>query len=454
MAEKNILVNRGIPPGSSTPSSHPHFGSAWNNRSYNTDMTSGASAGLTSNVTMDGAPTSGGNAVVQVPYYLMQSALQESLGEGQGWLPYDAYTDLGMNFWGTLPLQIYETRQEMAEQFDKQRNQQLAAVKAELTGAGVSHTSIDAINRSLKYVQQKLSQWEDNLAASVAKLLQHPARDYLERSVNDIIADLKKFNDYDVPAAIDQELAGFKDACDTANNLAIRDSLALENANLVDSRSELQAIAQAKLMAMLSAQEQGQALVQQPLFDTDYLSDKEGGVQTTAYVPMDHGVPAGNSGVTVGAGVDLGSKTTASLLADGVPQSLVSVLGEYTGLRGQQALNKLRQKPLSLSEDQANQLTDIYFDVMSSAMETRFNNAAGAGKFRSIPYNTRTAIIDLTFQYSDNLANRTPKTWEKMISGDWNGVVQELNNFGDDYPTRRKAEAKLIQGDLNRGLLK
>ncbi|MGF6128944.1 hypothetical protein BK666_29955 [Pseudomonas frederiksbergensis] len=454
MAEKNILVNRGIPPGTGTPINFQYFGMGWNNFGSTTGMGWGASAGLTSTISIDGAPASGGHAKAQVPFYLMQSALAESLGEGNGWLPYDAYTDLGMDFWGTVPIQLFEVRQEMAGQLDDKRNQQLNTLKSELNAAGVSYDSVDTINRSLKYVQEKLSQWENILAASIAKVLQYPAKDYLSRTISEIVADLKQINGYDAPAAIDKELAAFAGACEAANNLATRDALTGENANLVDSRSVLQAIDQAKKMAQLDAQQQAQELAQQPLFDMAYLSDKEGGMQTTAYVPMDHGVPADQSGVTLGAGVDLGGKTAASLLNDGVSQSLVSILSEYTGLRGQQALSKLQQKPLNISEVQAKELTYIYFGVISSAVETRFNNAVGAGKFRNVPFNTRTAIIDLSFQYGDNLEARAPKTWGMIVSGDWSGLIQELNNFGDAYPTRRKAEAKLIQGDIDRGLFK
>ncbi|MHC8290192.1 pesticin C-terminus-like muramidase [Pseudomonas sp. XS1P51] len=454
MAEKNILVNRGIPPGTSTPANFLHFGTGWKNFSSATGMSWGSSVGLTTTTLINGAPTSGGYAIAQIPFYLMQTALEESLGEGNGWLPYDSYTDLGMDFWDTIPLQLFEIRQEMAGKMDDVRNKQLSTLKSELDAAGVSYNSINIINQSLKYVQQKLSQWENTLATSIAKIMHYPAKDYLSRTISEIIADLKKINEYDAPPAIDKELQAFKDACEAANNMAIRDALVVENANLVDSRSLLQAIEQAKKMAQLDAQQQAQNLAEQPLFDMAYLSDKEGGVQTTAYVPMDHGVPADQSGATLGAGVDLGSKTPASLLNDGISQSLVSILGEYSGLRGQQALNKLQQKPLSISEAQAKELTNIYFGVISSAVETRFNNTAGAGKFRNIPFNTRTAIIDLSFQYGDNLAARAPITWGKIVSGDWSGVIQELNNFGDAYPTRRKSEAKLIQGDIDRDLFK
>ena len=453
MAEKNILVNRGIPPGTSVPGRTPYFGTGWGKFSSNMDMTTGASGGLPFTMSVDGAPVGGGHATAQNPVYLMQEALNESVFEGNGWLPYDAYQDLGLNFWSMAPFQIFEIRQDMAAKLDEQRKQKLNSINAQLSAAGVAHSSIETINSSLKYVQQKLTEWENTLAASVARLMQFPAKDYLSRTLDDIIADLKKIDEYDVPAAIDRELAAFTAACETISNLNVRDTLALENANLVDSRSTLQAIAQAKLMASLTAQQQGQALAQQPLFDMAYLSDKEGGLQTTAYVPMDHGVPLGNSGVTLGAGIDLGSKTAASLLSDGVSPGLAALLGEYTALRGEQALNKLRQKPLNISEAQAKEITHVYFELISTNMEKRVDAVAGAGKFRSIPYNTRTAIIDLSFQYGENLAGSVPKTWGMITSGNWKGVVQELNNFGDDYPTRRKSEAKLIQGDIDRGLL-
>lgn len=455
MAEKNIVVNRGIPmggsPNTSGGSGFGHFGSGWSFLN-SLDPSSSAPGSLIS-VSVNGA-TSGPKALPQNPVFVIQSSLEESLGEGNGWLVYESYVDLGLDFYDTIPWQLFEYRQELAGKFDVKRANTLAALKGELNLSAMASASIETINQALKRVQQKLAQWEDTLRASINKLLLHPAKDYLGRTISDIVTDLKKGDDYDAPAALDQELAGFKDAYAAANDLIIRDFLAEQNTNLVDSRSTQQAIAQAKRMALLSAQDQARELARQPLFDKDFLSDNEGGLHNTAYVPMENGKPFANSGITLGAGVDLGSKTSASLLADGVSAALVAKLGEYTELRGQQAVTKLAQKPLTVTESEARALSDIYLDKFSIAVERRYNNAVGPDKFRSVPYNTRTAIIDLAFQNGENLALVAPTSWGLIVSGDWKGLVRELNNYGDRHKTRRKSEAALIQQDIDMGLFR
>lgn len=485
MTEKNIIVNRGIPPGTSsgsassfgghqetglsgtsssthigtiyigTPGHSPFFGAGWHNINSTTGLEHGAGGGLGSmSVTIDGATHSPGHTVARSPVYLMQGALEESLGSGHGWLPYEAYSDLGLDFWKTLPFQLVDARQEIVDKYNKQRKNKFKVLNAELINATATHNSINTTNSSLKHVQKKLSEWEDILSTSIALFIQHPAKDYLSRTIKDIMSDLNKINEYNVPEAIDKELAGLSAACEAANDLAIRDALESENAKLVDHRSMLQTLAQAKMMARLSSQEQAKSLASQPLFDMDYLTDKEGGLQVKGYVPMDRGIPVGRSGVTIGVGVDLGRKTESSLLKDGVSQSLVTTLSEYTGLLGQQALEKIKQKPLTLSNIQAQELTHIYFEKISTSIEKRYNSAAGNAAFRTLPFNTRTAIIDMAFQYGDNLSASVPKSWSMMITGDWQGLIIELNNFGDSYPSRRKSEAKLIESDFNSGLLK
>jgi GH24 family phage-related lysozyme (muramidase) len=73
--------------------------------------------------------------------------------------------------------------------------------------------------------------------------------------------------------------------------------------------------------------------------------------------------------------------------------------------------------------------------------------------FYELPAGVQTAITDLAYQYGDgtNLATRTPTYWNDVITGDWSAAVNELNNFGDHFPTRRGLEAKLIQNDIDAG---
>ncbi|MUF08402.1 hypothetical protein GNF76_29185, partial [Pseudomonas sp. CCM 7893] len=172
------------------------------------------------------------------------------------------------------------------------------------------------------------------------------------------------------------------------------------------------------------------------------------------YVPYDKYGPASASGVTIGIGVDLGSKTRESLTKDGVSSDLVQQLAEYTGFKGKEAANKLAQKPLTITEQQAALLSKVYMDKTSKSIEARYNSVVGEGAFREIPIYTRTAIISLAYQSGDNLAANSPKFWSAITQKKWAAAVNELNHYGKSSSRRRVSEGKLISLDLEFGFLK
>ncbi|WP_117035089.1 pesticin C-terminus-like muramidase [Klebsiella pneumoniae] len=59
----------------------------------------------------------------------------------------------------------------------------------------------------------------------------------------------------------------------------------------------------------------------------------------------------------------------------------------------------------------------------------------------------------VAYQYGTNLASATPNFWSQVTNGQWQEAINNLNNFGDAYPTRRRSEAALIQSDLDAGKL-
>lgn len=177
------------------------------------------------------------------------------------------------------------------------------------------------------------------------------------------------------------------------------------------------------------------------------------GFSATGYVPKENGAISPTSGVTIGFGVDLGGKTETSLLSDGVPQSIADILAPYTQLKGQDAQNKLDQSPLTLTTDQANTVSEVYMNLIGSQVGQDYN-AASSSSFSSLPKGTRSAVVDLAYQYGTGLSTATPSFWGDITSQNWASAVSELNNFHDSYPTRRQSEANLIQADINDGLLK
>ncbi|MBA0190177.1 pesticin C-terminus-like muramidase [Pectobacterium odoriferum] len=181
--------------------------------------------------------------------------------------------------------------------------------------------------------------------------------------------------------------------------------------------------------------------------DIDFLLESEG-FKTNGYVPRDEkGKAYERSGVTIGGGVDLGQRDKDELLRDGVPQDLADILSPYTKIKGNVAVEKLRQSPLTLSENDADFLTSIYTQKALREVGKAFDAESVGLKFNELPANTRTAIADLAFQYN-NLKTETPKSWGYITRNEWDLFFKELNDFGDEHKTRRKREAALIQRDL------
>lgn len=160
-----------------------------------------------------------------------------------------------------------------------------------------------------------------------------------------------------------------------------------------------------------------------------------------------------NTGVTFGSGVDLGKRGKQDLLNDGVPQNIADKLDAYYMLRGQDAYDKVRTNPLTLPENEARLLSGIYITKFSKQIEGVFNDANIGIRFSELPVRTRTALVSLGYQHGYYLPKTTPKAWNKVISKDWSGLVNELNNFGGGTPDRRKREGSLIQADIDAGLL-
>ncbi|MBN3056712.1 pesticin C-terminus-like muramidase [Pectobacterium brasiliense] len=179
----------------------------------------------------------------------------------------------------------------------------------------------------------------------------------------------------------------------------------------------------------------------------DFLLESEG-FKTNGYVPKnENGKTIQKAGVTIGGGVDLGQRRADELLRDGVPQDLVDILSPYTFIKGDVAVEKLRQSPLRLTENQADFLTSIYTQKALREVGKAFDAESVGLKFNQLPINTRTAIADLAFQYN-NLKTETPKSWGYITRNEWDLFFKELNDFGDSYTTRRKREAELIYLDI------
>lgn len=177
--------------------------------------------------------------------------------------------------------------------------------------------------------------------------------------------------------------------------------------------------------------------------DHEFIQRLEG-FRVEGYVPMSGGVPLGQSGVTIGSGVDLGHWTAEQLLRRGTPRDVVDRLRPYFGLRGYAAVQALREQPLRLAtQDAAVLSTRISADIIA-AVATRYDTAAkraGSLRWSALPEPCRTVVASVAYQYGPALSVRTPNFWRQVTSGQWGAATANLENFGDAYATRRRTEA-------------
>jgi len=87
-------------------------------------------------------------------------------------------------------------------------------------------------------------------------------------------------------------------------------------------------------------------------------------------------------------------------------------------------------------------------DPRLGVIAEKFNNAAvasGTKGFADITEMQRTVMLSVARQYGPNLDVVTPRLWKAAVAGDWDKVAQLLEDFGDDYASRRYIEADSLR---------
>ena len=191
-----------------------------------------------------------------------------------------------------------------------------------------------------------------------------------------------------------------------------------------------------------------------PMIDQKFLNCHEG-FTLCGYVPIDpkSGEVLGQSGVTVGAGVDFGSKSMASVTS--LSSTLVDKLEPYFGLKRNLAACAAIERPLRLTLAEANNLTDVATNDVVTEVSKRYDSDKDVNElaFASIPRGIRTAIVSVWYQFGYPTAY--PSFWNFVTKNDWDNAIKELRNFykspnkqprGDLI--RRNDEADIIEATL------
>lgn len=177
----------------------------------------------------------------------------------------------------------------------------------------------------------------------------------------------------------------------------------------------------------------------------DFISEREGGCVLNGYVPAS-GIS--RSGVTIATGVDLGQRSESEIDALDIPPTLRERLKPYVGRIKEAAVDFLKEHPLTITKAEGEALDKAVKGPIVARLKAAYDAAAAAAgsplSFEELPGGAQTAIASVAFQYGTDLARRAPKFWKSTTRQDWKAVKSELENFGDNYASRRKAEAALL----------
>lgn len=173
-----------------------------------------------------------------------------------------------------------------------------------------------------------------------------------------------------------------------------------------------------------------------------FISELEGGCTTVACVPN----PGGSkSGVTIATGFDLGARSLGDLENLGLESNIVEKLAPYLGLQSYDAEAELTKEPLQITQKEAELIDEASHQTHADSIAKRYDEATPSNvSFDELHSAIQTVIASVSFQYGINLSRRTPNFWKMLVRQDWPSAINELNNFGDSYPTRRKKEAALL----------
>lgn len=157
----------------------------------------------------------------------------------------------------------------------------------------------------------------------------------------------------------------------------------------------------------------------------------------------------GASGVTVGVGVDLGQQTVSQLRCWGVSDGTLDAILIYIGLQRGAALRALRTRPLTLTVEQARELTDAeHRGYMDDAVVPWWGRGRHTLPYADLPWQVQAVVFSLLYQCGARGAERrAPVTLAALRRGDWkkaSAALLDRDGWGGEYVSRRFQEGTLL----------
>lgn len=171
-----------------------------------------------------------------------------------------------------------------------------------------------------------------------------------------------------------------------------------------------------------------------------FVEKEEGGQQLKAYPP-----PAKGSGVTVASGVDLGQWSKKDLEDAGVSPKTILKVSKYLGAKDATARKLLKEKPLTLKQEEADELDNAIKEDIYGTVEKKLSDKGVT--LAKLPEEAQAVVKSLAWNFGKNIDDALPTIWKAITQKDWAKVQDLLVNTKWKQPElveRRKREAELL----------
>ena len=178
----------------------------------------------------------------------------------------------------------------------------------------------------------------------------------------------------------------------------------------------------------------------------EFLQQNEGN-KSDIYVPCDkNGKAVGNSGATIGTGIDIGQHSIYDINQWNISDELKNKLAPYALLKQQEAVDFVKSHPLKLKDDEVKELNKA---VITSRIKILIKDydANSNIPFVDLPIQAQKVIVSVNHNFV-KLKNSAPKFWNQITHQDWKSASNELKDWNngkfDPIAGRRKHEASVL----------
>jgi hypothetical protein len=178
--------------------------------------------------------------------------------------------------------------------------------------------------------------------------------------------------------------------------------------------------------------------------DFDFIKDREG-FEIIGKVPDAKG---SKSGVTIASGFDLGARKLSDL--NGLPKEIIDKLKPFLGLKGNEAV--AAAKKLQITKEEGKIINQFAKRESLTRLKKKWNKDSKI-KFDKLSKEQATVLASVAFQYGSSFKRKDGTQmnfYSLALNNDWQGVYDELMDFKDNYPTRRKEEAAYLKKYLKK----